>query len=58
MIMRSIRCISSPLAYPMPMFGLAITPQARGDEQKISGALAKLAEEDPTFKWGTRSPDA
>jgi elongation factor G len=35
------------------MFGLAITPKARGDEQKISGALAKLAEEDPTFKWNT-----
>ncbi len=41
-----------PLTYPTPMFGLAVTPKARGDEQKISGALAKLAEEDPTFKWG------
>jgi elongation factor G len=42
-----------PLIFPTPMFGLAITPKARGDEQKISGALAKLAEEDPTFKWNT-----
>jgi elongation factor G len=42
-----------PLTYPTPMFGLAITPKARGDEQKISGALAKLVEEDPTFKWAT-----
>jgi elongation factor G len=42
-----------PLVFPTPMFGLAITPKARGDEQKISGALAKLAEEDPTFKWAT-----
>jgi elongation factor G len=41
-----------PLVFPTPMFGLAITPKARGDEQKISGALTKLAEEDPTFKWG------
>ncbi len=41
-----------PLIFPTPMYGLAITPKARGDEQKISGALAKLAEEDPTFKWG------
>jgi elongation factor G len=41
-----------PLIFPTPMFGLAITPKARGDEQKISGALSKLAEEDPTFKWG------
>jgi elongation factor G len=36
--------------YPTPMYGLAVSPKARGDEQKISGALAKIAEEDPTFK--------
>jgi elongation factor G len=40
-----------PLTFPTPMYGLAVTPQARGDEQKISGALSKLQEEDPTFKW-------
>jgi len=32
------------------MFSLAIEPKNRGDETKISGALHKLAEEDPTFK--------
>jgi elongation factor G len=31
------------------MFGLAVQPKARGDEQKISGSLAKIANEDPTF---------
>jgi elongation factor G len=36
--------------YPTPMFSLAIEPKARGDEVKISGALQKLSEEDPTFK--------
>jgi elongation factor G len=36
--------------YPTPMFGLAIEPKARGDEQKISGSLHKIADEDPTFK--------
>jgi elongation factor G len=42
-----------PLAmkYPTPMFALAIEPKNRGDEVKISGALHKLAEEDPTFRW-------
>jgi elongation factor G len=35
--------------FPMPMFGLAVEPKARGDEQKISGSLAKIAVEDPTF---------
>lgn len=36
--------------FPAPMFGLAVEPKARGDEQKISGSLAKIADEDPTFK--------
>ncbi|HON43982.1 MAG: elongation factor G [Planctomycetes bacterium] len=35
--------------YPVPMVSFAVTPKSRGDEQKISGALAKLAEEDKTF---------
>ena len=36
-------------ACPHPMYSLAVTPRSRGDEQKISGSLSKLAEEDPTF---------
>ncbi|MFM7151134.1 MAG: GTP-binding protein, partial [Gemmataceae bacterium] len=36
--------------FPMPLFGLAVQPKTRGDEQKISGSLAKIANEDPTFK--------
>jgi elongation factor G len=36
-------------AYPTPMFGLAVEPKSRGDEQKISGSLQKIADEDPTF---------
>jgi elongation factor G len=39
-----------PLRFPTPMYGLAISPKSRGDEQKISGALHKIVEEDPTFK--------
>src|SRR5262249_28201825 len=38
------------LPYPQPMFGLAVEPKARGDEQKISQSLHKIADEDPTFK--------
>jgi elongation factor G len=37
------------LPFPHPMYSLAVTPKSRQDEQKISGALAKLAEEDHTF---------
>jgi elongation factor G len=36
--------------FPQPMFGLAVEPKARGDEQKISTSLHKIADEDPTFK--------
>jgi elongation factor G len=36
-------------SFPTPMFGLAVEPKARGDEQKISGSLQKIANEDPTF---------
>lgn len=38
------------LTFPTPLFGLAVQPKARGDEQKISGSLGKIANEDPTFK--------
>ncbi|HEV8378743.1 MAG TPA: elongation factor G [Tepidisphaeraceae bacterium] len=36
--------------FPTPMYGLAVVPKSRGDEQKISGALHKISEEDPTFR--------
>ncbi len=36
--------------YPTPMFSMAVAPKARGDEGKISVALQKLTEEDPTFR--------
>lgn len=38
-----------PLHFPEPLFGLAITTPNRGDEQKLSDALTKLREEDPTL---------
>ena len=41
------------MPFPTPMYGLAVTPKARGDEQKISQQLSKLSEEDPTFKYYT-----
>ncbi len=35
------------LNLPTPVFGLAIRPKSRGDEQKLSDALHKLTDEDP-----------
>ncbi|MBP3693620.1 MAG: elongation factor G [Thermoguttaceae bacterium] len=38
------------ITFPTPMVSLAATPKSRGDEGKLSGALAKLCDEDSTFK--------
>jgi elongation factor G len=39
-----------PIPFPSPMVGLAVSPKSRGDETKLSGALAKIVEEDSTFR--------
>ena len=39
----------APLDFPKPMFGLAVEPASKGQEQKLATALHKLAEEDPAF---------
>lgn len=44
------RITLAPLAFPSPMFGLALEPRHKGQEQKLSSALARLAEEDPCFR--------
>lgn len=36
--------------YPTPALFYAIAPKSRGDEDKITGALARLHEEDPTVQ--------
>ena len=36
---------------PKPMFSLAITSKARGDEDKISVAIKRFAEDDPCFAY-------
>ncbi len=36
---------------PEPMISKSIQPKSKGDIDKISGGLARLAESDPTFKW-------
>ncbi len=38
-----------PLEFPQPMYGLAVEPKRRGDEQRIFEVLHKLEMEDPCF---------
>ena len=40
----------APPTFPAPMYGLALEPKHKGQEQKLSNALARLAEEDPCFR--------
>ena len=39
-----------PLELPVAVFGLALQPKKRGDEQKVSDVLHKLMAEDPCFR--------
>jgi len=39
------------LTYPTPAIFYAINPKSRGDEDKLSGSLARLQEEDPTVHF-------
>ena len=41
------------IEFPKPVITMAVIPQAKGDEEKISAGLSKLREEDPTFKVTT-----
>jgi len=38
------------MSFPVPVIGLAIEPKTQADVDKLGMALAKLAEEDPTFR--------
>ena len=39
-----------PLELPTSVFGLAVLPKKRGDEQKVSDVLHRLIAEDPCFR--------
>jgi elongation factor G len=40
-----------PIRFPEPVLSYAIEPKTRGDEEKISTALHRLQEEDPTISY-------
>ena len=45
--------ILESMEFPEPVIDVAIEPKTKGDQGKMSEALAKLAEEDPTFSAHT-----
>ncbi len=40
------------IEFPAPVISISITPESRGDSEKMSAALHALADEDPTFTVG------
>ena len=45
--------ILESMEFPEPVINVAIEPKTKNDQDKLGIALAKLAEEDPTFKTWT-----
>ncbi|MFC4559673.1 elongation factor G [Virgibacillus kekensis] len=45
--------ILESMEFPEPVIGVAIEPKTKADQDKMSVALGKLAEEDPTFRTET-----
>ncbi len=48
-------CILEKMEFPEPVIEEAVEPKTKADQEKMTTALLKLAEEDPTFKVHTNS---
>ncbi|MCG1024444.1 elongation factor G [Dehalobacter sp.] len=45
--------ILEAMVFPEPVIHISIEPKTKADQERLGGSLAKLAEEDPTFKMRT-----
>ena len=50
------RIVLESMDFPAPVISVAIEPKTKADQEKLGNALAKLTQEDPTFKVHTE-PD-
>jgi elongation factor G len=50
--------VLEPMEFPVPVIKLAIEPKTKMDQEKLGTSLAKLAQEDPTFKIHTDTETA
>jgi len=39
-----------PIAFPEPIYRIAVVPMTKADEDKLGSAIQRLVEEDPTFR--------
>ena len=52
-VCRKAPIVLESMSFPDPVIGIAVEPKTKGDVDKMGIALAKLAEEDPTFQVKT-----
>jgi elongation factor G len=48
---KSVKFRFAPITFPEPVLSYAIEPKSRGDEDKISTAMQRLREEDPSISY-------
>jgi elongation factor G len=48
---KSVKVRFAPIKFPEPVLAYAIEPKSRGDEDKISSAMQRLREEDPSISY-------
>ncbi|MCD6118293.1 elongation factor G [bacterium] len=41
------------ILFPEPVISVALEPKSKADQERLSSSLARLSEEDPTFKYST-----
>ncbi len=46
---KGTRLIAPKIVFDEPLFGQAVEPKSKNDEDRLSSGLAKIQEEDPTF---------
>ncbi len=47
------RIVLESMSFPEPVISVAIEPKTKADQEKLSQSLAKLSDEDPTFRIRT-----
>jgi elongation factor G len=45
-----VEIMLEPPSFPDPVISMAVEPKTKGDQEKMSLALSRLSEEDPTFR--------
>ena len=49
---KSVKATLRPMEYPAPSARVALRPVVDGEDDKVAQGLARIHEEDPTFKFG------